>query len=155
MDNENTPSFKNVKTAFDVYCGIIKAYEKGISEINIPTQYIGRIILLSLTCEIGFKAMLLSENKSEKGHKLIELFDKLSPQKQEYIIRLTEHNSKSFREKLSKNGNHFVKWRYFYEGFADSVDYDFMCKLFCAIKTLLDINSMSHPIQEISTSPIP
>ena len=82
-----TISFKNVRDAFYVYCDIIKRHGKGATDTPIASFYIGNVILSSLACEIGLKALLVFENKHSHGHYLNELFNELSSQMRESITR--------------------------------------------------------------------
>lgn len=132
-------SFKNVRDAFNIYCDMIKRHSKG-NEGFIPTAsfYIGCVILISLACEIGLKALLSYEGKPLHGHYLNDLFNKLSPETQECIIQHTSYDLIYFNKTLLENKDHFIKWRYYYESNDLSINYDFMFKLFYSIKFRLD-----------------
>lgn len=139
-----TISFKNVRDAFYVYCDIIKRHGKGATDTPIASFYIGNVILSSLACEIGLKALLVFENKHSHGHYLNELFNELSSQMRESIIQCTSYELESFNKALSDNKDHFIKWRYYYESRQLVANYDFILKLFYSIKAHLDKIKPEH-----------
>ncbi|MEJ8768496.1 hypothetical protein [Prevotella sp. HCN-7019] len=135
--NEIIP-FKNIRQAFYVYCDMIKSHGKGAPITPNANFYIGCIILSSIACEVGLKAILAYEKKPSYGHDLHILFGKLSPQMQEAIIQCTSYKTENFHKALLESKNNFIKWRYYYEMLNLHVDYKFIIEFFCAIKTYLD-----------------
>lgn len=131
-------SFKNIRDAFYVYCDMIERHGKGREGTSIASFYIGCVILISIACEIGLKALLVFENKHSHGHYLNELFNELSSQMRESIMQCTSYESDSFNKALLENKDHFIKWRYYYESHQLAANYDFIFKLFCSIKVHLD-----------------
>lgn len=107
-------------------------------------MFIGNVILSSLACEIGLKALLVFENKHSHGHYLNELFNELSSQMRESIIQCTSYELESFNKALSENKDHFIKWRYYYESRQLVANYDFILKLFYSIKAHLDKIKPEH-----------
>ncbi|EKJ91793.1 hypothetical protein QR305_02051 [Bacteroides finegoldii] len=138
MNNNEVVSFERIRDAFYVYCDIIERYGKGKEGSPIGSFYIGCVILGSLACEIGLKALLALEDKPLHGHCLNNLFNNLNPQMQESIIQYTSYELESFNNALLENKDHFVKWRYYYESNQLAANYDFIFKLFYSIKTHLD-----------------
>lgn len=138
MNKDEIIPFERIKDAFNVHCDIIKRHGKNAEGTSIASFYIGCIILSSFACEIGLKALLSFENKLVHGHYLNDLFNELSPQIQENIIQCTDYNPDYFNKALLINKDHFIKWRYYYENDGLYADYDFMLKLFCAIKANVD-----------------
>lgn len=131
-------SFKNVRNAFYVYCDMIKRHGKGREGASDVGFYIGNVILISITCEIGLKALLVFENKHSHGHYLNELFNELSSQMRKSIIQCTSYELDYFNKALSENKDHFIKWRYYYESHQLVANYGFILKLFYSIKAHLD-----------------
>lgn len=71
----------------------------------------------SLTCELGFKAILNQKYADEKGHDLSLLFKKLDLDEQAFIKeRMPSLSSDAeFDNLLSSTSKNFIEWRYFYE----------------------------------------
>lgn len=139
MNKSKILSFSQVCSAFYVYCDIIKQYGNCTENTPIGSFYVGCALLYSLACEIGLKALLSLENKPIGRHFLNDLFNNLSLEMQKHIITYTEYKQDVFNKKILDNKNHFVEWRYYYESEGpSSFDYDFMLRLFVAIKVILD-----------------
>ena len=137
-EQHKTIPFEDIRNAFYVYCDMIERHGKGREGTSIPSFYIGCVILSSIACEVGLKALLAYENKPSHGHDLYDLFYKLSPQIQTVIIQDTNYNVERFNKALLESKNNFIKWRYYYENTNLFVNYDFILKFFCAIKVNLD-----------------
>lgn len=134
-----TIPFENIREAFYVYCDMIKRHRKGIEGTPVPSFYIGGVILNSIACEIGLKALLAYENNFSHGHDIYELFYKLSPQTQMIIKQCISYEEDNFNEALLDSKNNFIKWRYYYENAHLTTNYEFIVRLFCAIKAQLDM----------------
>ncbi|MDY3265959.1 MAG: hypothetical protein SOX26_00160 [Phocaeicola sp.] len=131
--------FESIREAFYVYCDMIERHGKGIKGTPIASFYIGCVILSSIACEVGLKALLTYEGQPSRGHDLYELFYKLSPQIQTIIIQYTSYELEHFNKALLESKNNFIKWRYYYESTNLFADYDFIFRFFCAIKANIDI----------------
>lgn len=138
---QTTIAFKNIRDAFYVYCDMIERHGKGTP---IASFYIGCVILISIACEIGLKALLVLENKHPHGHYLNELFNELSSQMQESIMQCTSCEPDYFNKELLKNKDNFIKWRYYYESSQLTANYGFILKLFYSIKVHLDEIKPEH-----------
>jgi hypothetical protein len=134
-----TAPFENIREAFYAYCDIIIRHGKGKEGSPLSSFYIGCVILNSIACEIGLKALLAYENNFSHGHDLYELFYKLSPQTQTTIKQYISYEEDSFDEALLESKNNFIKWRYYYESTHLTVNYEFIFRLFSAIKAILDM----------------
>lgn len=137
-EQHKTITFENIRDAFYVYCDMIKRHGKGVEDFPNASFYIGCIILNAIACEVGLKALLTYENKPSHGHNLYDLFCELSPQTKKNIIQYTSYEVEHFNKTLLENKNNFIQWRYFYESPNLHVDYNFILKLFYAIKANLD-----------------
>ena len=106
----------------------------------IVSHYIiANIINQALFCEIALKALIVRDEKTYgKTHTLDDLFYTLKLETQQLIKReVGVENDTNFANLLTKNNNHFVKWRYFYEGQATDCNPEFMNKFSIAIRTIL------------------
>ena len=140
MDEQyETINFEKIREAFYVYCDIIIRHGKGTERTPLSSFYIGCVILNSIACEIGLKALLAYENNFSHGHDLYELFHKLSPQTQMIIKQCISYEEDSFNEALLDSKNNFIKWRYYYESAHLPANYEFIFRLFSAIKAILDM----------------
>ena len=77
-----------------------------------------KIALLTFSCELFLKTMLLCRKNEEKvnEHNLQKLFERLpSEKKEELISKWQNENEGDLLELLSEFGNAFVEWRYAYE----------------------------------------
>lgn len=109
-------------------------------EMEIPAM-----VLKAFSCEIGLKSMILKENGSfGRIHKLDELFNILEPkykimiktfviEAMKRIVGPEHYSEEKFLEDLTKNGNAFVRWRYFFEK-NNEADITFLDLLHSAIK---------------------
>lgn len=92
--------FESIREAFYVYCDMIEKHGKGIKGTPIASFYIGCVILSSIACEVGLKALLTYEGQPSRGHDLYELFYRLSPQIQTIIIQYTSYELEHFNKAL-------------------------------------------------------
>lgn len=77
--------------------------------------FISVVLLLSLSIEVGLKALAIRcDKKVEKKHDLKILFDLLPKDLQEKIVKQV-CEEKEFLEEIEKNKLTFQEWRYFYE----------------------------------------
>lgn len=114
-------SFGELYNAFLVYQEILERFERGT--VDSGSYFIGYAVITSLICEIGLKALLKEEKKEErKEHRLDVLFNKLSNEKQQEIANQFQISINDFKKELSKNNDHFMTWRYFYEGNCEKLD---------------------------------
>lgn len=73
------------------------------------------IICLSFSIELAIKANLYPAEQSMRVHGLNELFNNLSKEDQELVIKELSINRKDFEKKLLEVSNVFVQWRYLHE----------------------------------------
>jgi hypothetical protein len=137
----------NLKIAIKTYENGYKALERVFHSSlhsNPPlagSYLISMIVLQSLCCEIGLKALILSEGKNfSQKHKLDKLFALIQTSTQKKIIRESEMQERDFRDKLKQNNNCFVNWRYFFEK-SQSVNIDFLNKILNSINSILFTNT--------------
>jgi len=120
MNDKKTIYEQMFLPAFHMYYTYHKAKPTRISYL------IGKVILLSFACEIGLKSLIkLKTGILAKGHHLDKLFNELSSELQNIIVKSTKYSDEEFYHKLKENKRHFEKWRYSYEG-CDKVDLQFM-----------------------------
>lgn len=108
-------TFLDLYNAFFVYRKIFERFDR--RTYNDVSDIIGEVLIKSLICEIGMKALLINEGKNViREHKLDKLFNKLSDEQQHKIANKSNLAFDEFKIQLSINNDHFVGWRYFYEG---------------------------------------
>lgn len=112
--------------------------QRQLSDGQIQAPLVPGVVCTAFSIELSLKAVLTIENKESTGHKLNELYGKLSPDSQ-----LVLQNSLSLRKselwnKLTKVSKVFVKWRYIYESESIQLDIDFLKRLAVAVKDLAE-----------------
>lgn len=133
---EKEVTFLDLYNAFLVYRKIFERFDKGA--YNDASDIIGEILIKSLICEIGIKALIKNEGKNPaKEHKLDKLFNKLSSSQQHEIANKSNYTFDEFKTQLSINNDHFVGWRYFYEGNCERFHPFFINKLIDVLDTEL------------------
>lgn len=117
---------------FEIFCEFNRS-----EPISIPSYWIGRVILLSFTCEIGLKAITVYEGKKFlRIHKLDELFTCLSPSTKNILYAKTTYPRDEFLKQIKENNNHFEKWRYYFDG-CESANIQFLEMLLGSIAEIL------------------
>lgn len=86
------------------------AWEKGKRNATIPG-----VVCLAFAIELAIKSLLLAEKNQSGGHKLDELFGKLSSPAQAEIICQVGLNKHDFLAPMAAVANAFVNCRYIYE----------------------------------------
>lgn len=131
---------KRAKDLFITYLGSYYIYNKAkYPDALLDSFFIGKSMLMGFVCELGIKALILQNGKKcEKKHYLDELFDLISPENKKFIIQGMKLEESEFYEKLSKNKNIFVEWRYFTEDPSScSADTSFIDNLIVIMEFLL------------------
>lgn len=83
---------------------------------------------MSFACELFLKAILKHDDiQQKKMHKLAGLFNELGNDRKREIVR--SENAEEFMIKLTNISNLFEEWRYIYERYPSSVEYNFLCDL--------------------------
>ncbi len=80
---------------------------------------------MAFSCELFLKAILKHDNKEIKTHNLKELFNNLPEDIKNKIMK--SQNEEDFMAKLENISNLFEEWRYLYERYPNSVEYNFLC----------------------------
>ena len=87
--------------------------------LEFDCEILPRILLYSLTIEILLKALYLADTDTQsRGHDIEQLFNNLTPERQQEIIRRmpNQYNDETeFKRVLHDNKDIFVEWRYSYE----------------------------------------
>ena len=73
------------------------------------------IVCLVFAIELAIKSLLLADKNPSGGHKLDELFGKLSPVVRAEVIRHVGLSEEAFIDELQIVANAFSDWRYIYE----------------------------------------
>lgn len=129
-------TFGDLYNAFLVYIKIFERFDKGT--YNDASDIIGEVLIKSLICEIGMKALLMNEGKNIiREHKLDKLFNKLSDEVRQEMAKRSHYALDEFKVQLSINSDHFVGWRYFYEGSCEKFHPYFIDKLIKALEEKL------------------
>lgn len=119
--NYKDVTFEDLYNAFLIYQEILERFERG--SVDHGSYFIGYAVITSLICEIGLKALLKEEGKEERReHRLDVLFNKLTNERQQEIANHFHISIDDLKKELSKNNDHFVSWRYFYEGNCEKFD---------------------------------
>lgn len=105
-------------------CNNPKMQEVGWSHhLTVPI-----ITNMSFACELFLKAILKHDGiQQKKIHKLDGLFNELRDDRKREIVG--SENAEEFMIKLSNISNLFEKWRYIYERYPSSVEYNFLYEL--------------------------
>lgn len=151
---DNTPGKDKIKkditfcdlyNAFLVYRRIFERFDNGT--YNDASDIIGEVLIKSLICEIGMKALLMNEGKNIiREHKLDNLFIKLSDETKLEMVKRSHYALDEFQVLLSINSDHFVGWRYFYEGHCEKFHPNFIDRLIKALEEKLkDISNNIKP----------
>lgn len=90
------------------------------------------IVCAAFSVEVGFKAIILSEGGKASGHALADLFTKLSPDIQDFIVQETGCDRAAFDSALVAVSSSFVNWRYVYEQPSAQINIDFLSRLAAA-----------------------
>ena len=121
INNKKEITFKELYNAFFTYKNILDRFNQ--NPISDGSYFIGYAIITSLICEIGLKALLIYEGKEyHKEHKLDKLFNNLNGEQQSALSSHFGISIDEFKNVLAKNNNHFINWRYFYEGNCNELD---------------------------------
>lgn len=140
-------SFLDLYNAFLTYQKILERFDRG--SVDDGSYFIGYVLITSLTCEIGIKALLKNEGKdSFREHKLDKLFERLSDHQQKEIANKCHYNIvDELKKDLSINNDHFIAWRYFYEGNCVNFDPFFIKKLIKALN--IELSNIANTKQNI------
>lgn len=143
---DNSPGFSKIKkditfcdlyNAFLVYRRIFERFDKGT--YNDASDIIGEVLIKSLICEIGIKALLMNEGINLiREHKLDKLFIKLSDETKLEMAKRSHYTLDEFKVLLSINSDHFIGWRYFYEGSCKKFHPYFIDRLIKALEEKLE-----------------
>lgn len=83
---------------------------------------------MSFACELFLKAILKHDGiQQKKIHKLDGLFNELRDDRKREIVGF--ENAEEFMIQLTNISNLFEEWRYIYERYPSSVEYNFLCEL--------------------------
>jgi hypothetical protein len=107
---------------------------KKISETQIEMLLVPAITNRAFAIELYLKALLLSENKEEEGHRLDKLFKKLTADNKKRIIDALGAEEAKFERDIESISNTFVRWRYIHEVNQASLNLDFLKNLSYAVK---------------------
>lgn len=103
------------------------------------------IVCLAFSIELGLKAIILATKSSVKSHKLVELFNLLSDEDQNVVIRNAVYDNQRFDEQLSEVSNAFVEWRYIHEQTGlHGTSLQFLLLLHGAVEVVVQRNSQLH-----------
>lgn len=136
-NEKKTITFDNLRIAYHTYMKVLKRFENSLYTFD-PSYYVGYIFIVSFLCEIGLKALLVYDNQKAIGHNLYELFIGLNEDMQNALAILNDCSLIEFKEKLKKNSDHFVEWRYFYEGKSKEFDVKFIDRFIKVMEIFLD-----------------
>lgn len=150
---------------------ICKYIRKNLSKHSIgsplPTMFMNgsfaveQYLKFILGYEFNQKNAPTSEVTIPKVHELIKLFENLSVESQDKIIKAMRSNEKDFKCALGEMSDSFRTWRYFYEKDSVENDHVFLFKLliildkYCAFiveKEKMPCNIM--PISSAHTEPV-
>ena len=100
-----------------------------IEEVGWSHNLIVPIITnMSFACELFLKAILKHDDiQQKKIHKLDCLFNELGNDRKREIVGSEKEDE--FMIKLTNISNLFEEWRYVYERYPSSVEYNFLCDL--------------------------
>lgn len=107
---------------------------KKISETQFEMLLVPAITNRAFAVELYLKAILLSENKEEEGHRLDKLFKKLTTDNKKRIIDALKTEEAKFERDMESISNTFVRWRYIHEVKQASLNLDFLKNLSYAVK---------------------
>ena len=107
---------------------------KKISETQFEMLLVPAITNRAFAIELYLKAILLSENKEEEGHRLDKLFKKLTTDNKKRIIDALKTEEAKFERDIESISNTFVRWRYIHEVKQASLNLDFLKNLSYAVK---------------------
>lgn len=83
---------------------------------------------MSFACELFLKAILKHDDiQQKKIHKLDGLFNELRDDRKSEIVDFED--AEEFMIKLTNISNLFEEWRYIYEWYPSSIEYNFLCEL--------------------------
>jgi hypothetical protein len=95
------------------------------------------VVCAAFSIELGFKTMLLKEQKAIKGHNLEKIFARLGSSKQSALIAKTELTETQFKKELERIANAFEQWRYVYEHKSVYLNLEFLDRLASAVQNIL------------------
>jgi HEPN domain-containing protein len=85
------------------------------------------IFLLALAAELYLKTIfILEKGKHTRGHNLVALFKKASPESKKAVIARLGKWEPQFQPMLSKHANTFEDWRYAYENESPDAEIEFL-----------------------------
>lgn len=107
---------------------------KKISETQLEMLLVPAITNRAFAIELYLKAILLSENKEEEGHRLDKLYKKLTADNKKRIVDTLGVEESKFERDIGSISNTFMKWRYIHEVQEASLNLDFLKNLSYAVK---------------------
>ncbi|MDP3110861.1 MAG: hypothetical protein Q8M71_02010 [Thermodesulfovibrionales bacterium] len=124
----------NIEQAHNLSRSFLFAFQRCMEARQLPTgqfqlPVVPAVVCAALSVEIGFKAIILSEGNAASGHRIAELFKKISASMQDFIIKEVGLDRLAFTSSLDLVSNAFVEWRYIYEKDGANIDSDFLTKL--------------------------
>lgn len=129
-------ALQNAREFLNAY-RVLRSHNNACLTTKQSPVFIVDVVNLAFAIELLLKALLYSEAKKARGHKLDELFELLSPQTQEEIkrnfaellIRTSGHSRDTFgltfEDKLKQYAKTYENWRYLHEKNPGSFHSDF------------------------------
>lgn len=109
--------------------------ERPCGDETLAIVLVPGIVCALLSIELGFKALIMENGRSAKGHNLSKLFHQLGPWSQNAIVQSVGLDRKSFEHELAQMSEAFVQWRYVYEYDEVKISIGFLDKLLRATQS--------------------
>lgn len=93
--------------------------QRPLSAQQVQVLLVPAVVCAALSVELGFKALILANQRAETGHALNKLFAVLPEDLQDAIVSAVGIARPEFDKSLGLAANAFVDWRYIYEKTED------------------------------------